>query len=422
MYHEVIVAGAGPSGMMAAIYAARGGADVLILERNDKPLKKLYATGNGRCNFTNLVFDDNSYRGGDPAFVKSMLGLYGRDELMDFFHGLGMMTRNIGDYVYPYNEQARTVADALLLEARRLGCRIVCGEMVVDITSNNGGYTVVTNGHRYECRAVVAATGGKASPVHGSDGNLNKVLEGLGNELVPQYPALVPLGHKDKKLAKLAGVRVKCSVWLTTDGVKAASERGEIIFNKDNVSGIPVMQLSRYATKALNEGREAVLHIDLFPDNGQDEIRTALEASFKGSSIRGSRGRTADIRKDRSMIEALSLMLNEKLALYCLDRLKMIPGSLAVNAQDKKLDALSGLLLDLEVRIDSDAGFERAQVTAGGFGLSSLDEELGSRSCPGLYIVGELCDVDGTCGGYNLQWAFTSGAIAGKDAADHIRS
>ena len=434
---DIVVAGAGPAGLMAAIMAAREGAHVIVLERNDKPLKKLYATGNGRCNFSNINMEPGVYRGSDPGYAMKIVDYYDRNDLLLFFHNLGMMTKHIGDYIYPYNEQARTVADALLLECRRLDIGIFCGETVVDITQavssddpaekNDGSeieevnitskaanFTVTTHTHKYRCRRVIAATGGKASPAHGSDGNLNGVLTSLGLTMVRQRPALVPLTFEGKKLSKLAGVRVKCAVRLTIDDLDASEECGEIIFNKDNISGIPVMQMSRYATGAFPQGRMVTVHINLFPDETDGELKELLYRAFKGVY---DPDRRSDFRKDRKAKEALSLCLNEKLAEYCLLEAGIIPGSLAGNVPDRQLEKLADILKDLRIAVTGDAGYERAQVTAGGFAVSELTDDLESRKVKGLYIIGELCDVDGTCGGYNLQWAFSSGAVAGRSAS-----
>ncbi len=436
--YDVIVTGAGPAGLMAAIRAAREGASVLVTEQKDKPLKKLYATGNGRCNFSNLYMDDKVYRGGDPEFALKIVDYFDRNDLLLFFHELGMMTKHIGDYIYPYNEQARSVADTLLLECRRLGVKICCDERVTGITyipedadalssdaysepADDHRFIVETLGRKYRCRKLILAVGGKASPAHGSDGNLNKVIQELGHTITEQRPALVPLMHDDKKLSKLAGVRLKCAVSLIVSGNTVSEERGEIIFNKDNISGIPVMQVSRYATQAFGEGREVTVRLDLFPDETEDELFALMRRAFDGYYDPLSTG-NKDPRRDRSALEALGLCINEKLAEYCLNTAHVIPRSLAGNVQDKKIMTLCDILKNRDVSVRKDAGFERAQVTAGGVSVDELNDELESKIIPGLYIAGELADVDGTCGGYNLQWAFSSGAIAGRDAGSKIRS
>ena len=407
---------------MAAIQASYMGACVTVLERNDKPLKKLYATGNGRCNFSNLYMDDKVYRGRDPEFASNVIDDFDRNDLLLFFHNLGMMTKHIGDYIYPYNEQARTVADVLLLECRRLGIRLLCNEHVVDIKYQDPAFEIFSKDRTFKAGKLILAAGGMASPAHGSDGNLNKVIRDLGHGFVPQRCALVPLLFSDKKFSRLAGVRIKCSVTLFVEGLEVSLERGEIIINKDNISGIPIMQVSRYATGALDEGKEVYVSVDLFPDETHDEVYDMLVSAFSGYryssiSVYKDSKKGADIRRDRCAGEALALLLNEKLAEYCLGLSGIVAGSLACNVSDRKLKQLAGILKDLRVYVKGDAGWERAQVTAGGVDTGELNDELESSLLPGLYIVGELCDIDGTCGGYNLQWAFSSGAVAGRSAA-----
>ncbi len=436
---DVAVVGAGPAGLSAAIHSARKGAKVLVLEQNDKPLKKLYATGNGRCNFTNMNMDGDVYRGSDISLIYNIIERFDRDRLLSFFEDIGMRYKDIGGYVYPYNEQARTVAQALLLEARRLGIVIKCGEKVTGILRSDQEiknsevrsadrvsgnlhnselntkhkynsalnkkyrFKIITDSQQYECKSLVIAVGGKASPTHGSDGNLNDIIKSLGHTVKKQKPALVPLLFRDKSISKLQGVRVKCAVSLTADGERLTGEQGEIIFNKDNISGIPVMQMSRFATCIDGKIKKIELHIDLFPDESEDELRERLHHFFG--------------LEDRSAYEALSLCLNEKLTDICLCKAGILANKSSKEAGKDRLGKLAHILKDFTVEITGNAGFERAQVTAGGVPLSELNENLESRYVQGLYIVGELCDADGTCGGYNLQWAFSSGAVAGSSAS-----
>ena len=438
---DVVIVGGGPAGLLAAIYAARSGAKVLVLERKSEPCKKLYATGNGRCNFTNLVMDEGVYRGGGAALAMECADTYDRNDLLYFFHDLGLMTKHIGDYVYPYNEQAAAVAGILLAECNRLGVTIRTDAQVVDITCKSSdkdmtgknrvaqteskeghGFTVETQTGSCKAKSVIICVGGKASPTHGSDGNLNKVIRKLGHGIIPQEPALVPLMFADKKLSALAGVRVKCGVTLYIygkgdqqpddrskdssdndhDGDKNVSyhENGEIIFNKDNISGIPVMQLSRFGVVGMAKGQQAALELDFFPEDSKEEVVEYLKKAYHGWEDPG-----------RSDEQALGFCLPQKLAAYFSKDRK------AVSYTQAELKALAGRLKCFRVAVTGNAGFSRAQVTAGGVDCREVTEQLESKLVKGLFFAGEVLDVDGTCGGYNLHFAFASGRIAGEAAA-----
>lgn len=395
--YDVIVVGAGPAGLMAAISASRGGKDVLVVEQKDIPLKKIYATGNGRCNFTNLTFDDKVFRGQKPEFAYEAYKRFDNKALIEFMRLIGVISKDISGYVYPYNEQARTIAQALLFECRRLHVTILCSSRVVDITKTDDRFEVTTEKKdRFECRDIIVTVGGKASPTHGSDGNLNKVIRRLGHEIILQRPALVPLTFEDKKFSDLSGVRLKCKATLLIDGEKTEDETGEIIFNKDNISGIPVMQLSRYATKALDEKKSVSLKLDLFPDMEEAELCKLIN--------------NAD--KDMSVSEAFGLLTNEKMAQLIVSLCGL--ENKRVCEASEKINKAVAMLKGINVKINGDCGFNRAQVTSGGVSLDQINSDMGSKLVDGLYFAGEVLDIDGTCGGYNLQWAFTSGYIAGS--------
>lgn len=413
---DVAIAGSGPAGLMSAITAAREGASVIVFEQKDRAASKLYATGNGRCNFTNLKMTEGVYRGGAQELAYEAVETFDNNDLIGFFNDLGLITKHIGDYVYPYNEQASAVVSALMTECIRLGVKVHTSEKVIDIIRDDDSFTVSTDKGKYECISFVMAPGGKASPAHGSDGNLNKVIRKLGHTIIPQEPALVPLIFSEKSLSVLAGVRLKCGVTLEisyeTQNAGAPdevySEQGEIIFNRDNISGIPVMQLSRYAVCKMVKGAGALIKLDLFPEYSQTETYDLVKWAFRTWGD-----------KNRNGAVALSLCVNEKLAEYIIGN----TGKKAYEFTDDEIKKISTLLKSFPVRITGNAGFSRAQVTAGGVDGQQIDgETMGSRLCKGLYFCGEIIDTDGTCGGYNLHFAFASGRIAGRSAALHTRA
>ena len=379
--------------MMAAISAARKGSQVIVIEQKDIPGKKIYATGNGRCNFTNHYYDSRVFRGEYPQFAYDAYKRFDKDALIGFMQELGVKCRDINGYVYPYNEQARSVANALVYECKRLGIDIRCSEKVLDIAQKEadrddieGGFLVTTDKDIYCCENVIIAPGGKASPTHGSDGNMNKIIRKLGHEIVLQDPELVPLRFADRSLSFLAGVRCKCKAILMINASASDSESGEIIFNNDNISGIPIMQMSRYAVKALSKGNRVFIELDLVPDMSDEELSGFIETSIK---------------KQSKTHEALGLIMNDKMAEYICER-------------TDDTDELIHFIKHFSIEINGDCGFNRAQVTAGGVDSNEVTEDMESKFVKGLFFAGEVLDVDGTCGGYNLQWAFTSGHIAGS--------
>ena len=392
---DVFVVGAGPAGMMAAITSARAGKKVIVAEQKDIPGKKIYATGNGRCNYTNRFFDEKVFRGDDPRFAYDAFSRFDNDDLIGFMRELGVKSRDIGGYIYPYNEQAKTVAQALVYECQRLGADIRTSEQVVDITQQfrspeiiDKRFVITTRKAVYTSESVIIAVGGKASPTHGSDGNLNKVIRKLGHNIILQDAALVPLKFEDASLSHLSGVRCKCKVKLFIDDNEFDSEEGEIIFNRDNISGIPVMQLSRYAVKAIRVGKTVRLELDLVPDMSDSELTGFIESS-------------SDKRSEKH--DALGLIIYDKVAEYICER-------------TDDTDELIHFIKHFSIEINGDCGFNRAQVTAGGVDSNEVTEDMESKFVKGLFFAGEVLDVDGTCGGYNLQWAFTSGHIAGSAA------
>ena len=407
-FADVIVIGSGPAGLLASITAAREGATVLVLERKDEPCKKIYATGNGRCNFTNLSMEEGVYRGGGAGLAMEAVDRFDRNDLLGFFQDLGLMTKHIGDYVYPYNEQAQAVAGVLLAEVMRCGAFLHTNELVTDVIPSEAGkerFTVKTDRASYKAHSVILAPGGKASPTHGSDGSLNKVIRRLGHQIVLQNPALVPLLFEDKRFEKLSGTRLKCSVSFDT-----RKETGEIIFNQDTISGIPVMQLSRFVVEALEKGEKCSLSLDFFPEETEDELRGLITNSFRS---------WAD--PYRTAAQALGFCLHQKMADMILELLEIGQETKAASVGDEKLALLTKRLKDFPVAIVGNAGFSRAQVTSGGVSCEEITEQMGSKLIPGLYFAGEILDVDGTCGGYNLHFAFASGRIAGSAAAQKAK-
>ena len=401
---KTLIIGAGPAGLMCGIVAARNGDEVTVIDSNKKAGKKIYATGNGRCNFTNTNMKSPGLYRGDSVLAGKIIKRFSSKDLIAFFNELGLLERNIDGYIYPSSEQAASVAEKLVREYERLKGSLELEKKAVDIRfTRDGRFSVFTESDLYTADKLVIATGGLAAPVHGSDGSLNRIITKLGHSFVRQVPALVNLVYKDKKLDMLAGVRTRAGAELIIDGRSVSSEKGEIVFTKGSVSGIPVMQMSRYAAYALLDRKSVELKLDLFDGISYEELDGKLRNAIYGPCSQG-----------KSVFEVLNGTVNGRLLDYCLKSAGIDPDRKAYSLKPQKFNDMVSVFKGLTIRIKDTGGFDKAQVTAGGINTSELDDDLQSKKVKNLYFAGEIIDVDGTCGGYNLQWAFSSGYVAGK--------
>lgn len=399
MKSDIIVIGGGASGMMAAICAARQKASVLVLERMPRVGKKLLATGNGRCNYTNRFMNISCFHSQSPDDVEKLLDSFGNKETEAFFMELGILPKAKEGYVYPNSMQAASVVDALRFEMERLGVRVLTDIEVTGILKKGKGFQVQSKEQVFHCRRVILAAGGRASEKLGSNGSGYRIANALGYTLIPEVPALTGLKAKEKVFKALGGVRTEGKVTLYIDNQYKDDHVGELQLAEYGISGIPVFQLSGQAAKGLQNHQDVRCELDFFPEWKEDALLKYLierKRRFKGAS--GEAFETG--------------FLNRKLIHECL---RMIG-----NRNDKGFDdmkKLTKLLKHFPVTITESRGYDLAQVCAGGVDL----KEIHQKSCetvkhPGLYIVGELLDADGICGGYNLQWAWTTGYLAGQHA------
>ncbi len=409
---RVFVIGGGASGMVAAIMAARNGHSVTIWEHNDKLGKKLYATGNGKCNLTNSAYSPEYYRGGDSSLVEAMLEQFSVEDTKTFFRSLGLMLKERNGYWYPMSEQAASVVSVLTYELRRLGVRIMLNCDVNGLAKTDERFEL-SYVHREQGKGtatadkVILACGGKAGQNLGAGDGGYRLAQALGHSVTPLVPALVPLCSKEKWLKTVSGVRLE--VGLTLEGVcsgqKATkTERGEMIFADYGISGIPVMQLSRYASEWLDRGAHVCVYVDLLPNVAAAELKKGIEQRISG-----------EIYADRTAEEAMCGILPKKLMYVILKQAAVDPEIGVTHITSRQTHALAALIKGLPIHITGTKPFENAQVTAGGIPLSEVEmHTCQSKLVHGLYLTGELLDVDGTCGGYNLQWAWSTGVIAGQ--------
>lgn len=404
---NIIVIGGGASGMAAAIAAARAGADVTILEQNDIVGKKLLSTGNGRCNLTNLDMKEDYYRGESSALVKQVLSDFTVADAFDFFSSIGIYTRNRGTYLYPLCDQAASVREAFVMELKRLGIRLVTGFHVDAVHKLKSGFLIEgkKGQDKYRALRVILAAGSRASRISGSDGSGYRIARELGHSVSPVVPALVPLCAKETYFKKLAGVRIWAAVTVHLDGGLSYQDTGELQLTDYGISGIPVFQISRYAAKALLDQKTVSVTIDFIPQ---------LTAAEFSKELYDRRDRLSHAAAG----ELLCTIFPSKLIPVLLTEAGIKEACPAKKLTWENIKSFAELCKAFPVTITKPQDFAKAQVCAGGVRTGEIcPETMESRRIKSLYITGELLDVDGICGGYNLHFAWATGMQAGKAAA-----
>lgn len=403
---DILIIGGGAAGLTAAIAAARHGARPLVVERMSRVGKKLLSTGNGRCNLSNARQKPEAWHGAEPAFVQKVLEGFGLKETQHFFEGLGILLKEEEDgKIFPLCEQASSVLDALREECARLGVKIIENQRIHHIEKGKNGFLCrSTEGHTCHAERVILATGGKAAPNLGSNGGGYKIAEQLGHRCTPLFPALVQICLEARWLKRLKGLKVDGRVSLLVEDEEKRVEEGEILFTEYGLSGPPILQISRLVAAQEEQKREAVL--DFFPDWCQEELEKHLEQREQNFPWKSPERRLMGLLHKR----LIPVLLEEAaIANY---RQEGRPLS------EEEQKRLAGFLKNWRLPCRGVQSWMNAQVTAGGLDCRDFSPEtLESRLCPGFYAAGEVLDVDGDCGGYNLQWAWSTGFLAGRAAA-----
>ena len=343
MAKNVVIIGGGASGLMAAIWASRLGAAVTVLEKNDKPGRKLLATGNGRCNFTNRYQDASCYRTGNQERASRVLEQFTEQDTEQFFEQLGIRIRSREGWLYPASEQAQSVLDLLVLEARFRKVKIKTRETAVAVEKAENGYLVRTEGWQYPADSVIICCGSCASQIAGSDGDTLRFADQLQLASIPFSPALCPLRCKGNQFSSWAGVRVRAKITLLVENQEILTEQGELQLTDYGVSGIPVFQISRFAVRACMQKKRAELLVDFFPELTESE----LTAEFV---------RRQEICPYKAPKELLIGLLPEKLIPVLIGK-KKIP------------EEMAGAIKSYRLQITGQTDFGKAQVCAGGITL-----------------------------------------------------
>lgn len=401
MQIKIAVIGGGAAGIMAAICAAKAGAQVTLFEATNRIGNKILLTGNGKCNFSNLYPDETCYYSSNKNFLKQIFDNFSAEDCKSFFEEAGMLVKNKNGYLYPLGEQASIVLDILRMELKRYSVCIKTDTKIIRLQNDTNLFILSTEkGEEYTFDKVIVSTGGRSYPKTGSDGNGYKLAKKMGHHIFPTVPALVQLVGDDDYYKWIAGVRSEGYVTLYVDEKPVRGERGEIQFTDYGISGIPVFQLSRIAAYGLLDKKNIKIIADVLPDFDKEMLEEMLRKRYL-------------LHMTSTLEEFMCGLSNKKLGLWAIKKAGFKGHELINNIAFDVLFELVLQLKNINFHITDTKGYDTAQVTAGGVILSELDENMQSKLVSGLYFVGEMVDVDGICGGFNLQWAFASGYVAG---------
>lgn len=398
---KTVIIGGGASGMMAALAAAENGAETILLERQSRVGRKLLSTGNGRCNLTNTQPFDGHFHGEEPEFSSFALSSFSPEQSIAYFQSLGLATtEQYGGRVYPMSNSANSVVDVLRYALRAFGVSVLLGFPVTEIIKAEGRFHVKYEGGCVSADSVIIACGGIAGGKLGGVTDGYRLLESFGHTRTPLYPALVPVSVNSEFPRALKGVRVECAVTLKSKNSVSVKSIGELQFTENGVSGPVVFDLSRSA--AISGG---VLSVDFMPDFSEEQIMDTL------------RNRKAVLPD----LEAGSLaigLLHNRLAVVVAKAAGVKPSSPAVTLSEWELFKIAEQCKHFSLPVKGVSGFENAQITVGGIRtVDFIPQTMESRLCPGVFACGEVLDVDGDCGGFNLRWAWASGRLAGLYAS-----
>ena len=406
--NRVLVVGGGASGMLAAIAAKRQGAAVTILERNPRIGKKILATGNGRCNFTNINADVKCFHGGNPKFAYSALANFGIRDTIDFFTKLGI-AHKVEDFgkVFPMSDQASSVLDVLRYELDEIGVNIRCNAYVKKISKKQGVFNIqLEDGSTIQGDRVIIATGGKAMPSSGSDGNGYELVTRLGHTVVDVFPGLVQLKLAGAFFKQIQGVKFVGTAEILHNNQSLAADRGDILFANYGISGPPILQISRKAGELLQRNEEVQLKVTVIDTMTREQLDNLLIERFNS-------------RPGKSVEFSLVGLVNKRLIPVLLKEAAIGDIKKPVTSLSPKERArIVDILTDWWFAVQGTKGWSSAQVTAGGVATSEINQRtMESKLVAGLFLAGEIIDIDGLCGGFNLQWAWSSGFVAGESAA-----
>ncbi len=390
MRYTTVVIGGGAAGIVAAISAKRKGNNALLVEKKERLGKKILASGNGRCNLMNEELSEAFYNSASRSLVKSVFSRFGKAAILGFFHELGLKTYSEDGRIFPITNQSASLLKALELELKRLSVSVELNFDVADISRFAEGFKVTPKkGAAVECDNVIMAGGGRSYPAFGSDGSLFGLAKRLGHNIIEPVPSAVPLVVKDALCHLLQGQKIFTSVRSVINGYAGSSVQGDLLFTKYGLSGTAILDISEEISVAMNRGhaKDVTVSVDMVPFMDKGVLESELARRF------GSGWAQEDL---------LTGLLPNKFSAALKDLLK------------KDAKHIASAIKDRRFNVTGTRGWNEAEFTAGGIDAAEVKEgTLGSKFKKGLYFAGEMCDVDGKRGGYNLAWAWASGFIAG---------
>ena len=409
-YYKIAVVGGGASGLVSAIFAEGSCDSICILEGEERIGKKILITGDGKCNLTNRNLSIEHYHSSDKDFVNKVLSKFSNTETEKFFHSLGLLTRTEEDgRVYPYSFQASSVLDVLRFSVSERSIEVKTGFKVKNIKVLKDTFEI--EGEKSEkvfAKKVILACGGIAAPFTGSDGSGFKIAEQLGHRIIKPLPALVQLKLNSPHLKSISGVRVNAEANLVIEGKAADMLSGEVLFTNYGASGPVILGLSFKAAIALSMKKKVLLNINLLPDLSKEKIKETLFGFFSN-------------HPERTISEILIGLLNKRLIPAVLKSSNIDIHKKAKLISREEVELIVKTISSFEFEVIGTLSFRDAQSTSGGVSLKEVDPEtMESKLVENLFFAGEILDCTGDSGGYNLQWAWSTGFVAGISASSEF--
>jgi hypothetical protein len=407
MSKQIVIIGAGPAGMMASISASKNHYKVLLLEKLPKIGAKLKATGGGRCNLTNTLSNEAFMAsfGREGRFMTPALNLLDHKALQEFFTTLGVETHAPDGFrVFPVGHNAGTIIKAFEEEMKRLNVEVLCSQKVVALKHNGEKITAVeTETHTFETEHLIVATGGMGYPMLGAEGDGYPLAESVGHKVTDLHPAMMPLKTKESWVANCrADTIAKVEMRVDIKKYKKLHAKGDLIFTKNGIRGPVVLDFSREITPLLSKFNEVPILINMTKGMNEEQIRN----HFKG---------LLELEPSLTVLNLLKSLLPESVSLELCTLAEANPSSTLKKLSGISRDKLIKLLVWTPLTVNGHDGFKMAMITRGGISLKEIDPNtMKSKKIEGLYFCGEVMNLDGPCGGYNLQWSFASGWLAGK--------